>query len=116
MRRQKKEVIFFIQSFISTVSYCFVLFSFHVIATLDVVISSRFVTFIFTTFIWTSGHASEGVILIIFNTEIKRRIFHPSKLLNSKSETIMPTVVGAKTSNISFIQSSKSPAGLALVS
>ncbi|PAV74333.1 hypothetical protein WR25_13834 [Diploscapter pachys] len=84
-RRQKKEVLFFVQSFVNTILYCFMLVCFHIIAPLEWVSSNRFTSFLSTTFIWEISHALGGVILVGFNREIHRRIRHPRDLLNSET-------------------------------
>uniref|UniRef100_A0A1I7XDF1 7TM_GPCR_Srx domain-containing protein n=1 Tax=Heterorhabditis bacteriophora TaxID=37862 RepID=A0A1I7XDF1_HETBA len=67
--RHKKEVLFFIQSCLNTLLYCFMLVCFHVIS--RALPSSRWLQFSSTTLIWGLSHVGGGVILMIFNKDIR---------------------------------------------
>ncbi|CAI4223611.1 unnamed protein product [Auanema sp. JU1783] len=70
-RRQRREILFFSQALINTLVYCFMLFSFHVLSTH---FEDLFHVYLFTTVAWASAHSSGGLIVILFNSEIRRSI------------------------------------------
>ncbi|RCN28642.1 hypothetical protein ANCCAN_25613 [Ancylostoma caninum] len=72
-RRQRKELLFFLQAFTNSLVYVFMLICFHLISRLVV---TDFQLFLCTTFIWGLSHAGGGVILMAFNPEIRRHVTH----------------------------------------
>ncbi|WKX95528.1 hypothetical protein Q1695_012187 [Nippostrongylus brasiliensis] len=63
--------MFFFQAVLNSSIYAFMLTCFHLIAPS---ITTDFLFFLCTTFIWGFSHAAGGVILVAFNPEIRRRI------------------------------------------
>ncbi|PAV63021.1 hypothetical protein WR25_09066 [Diploscapter pachys] len=80
---QKREVAFFLQSFANTLMFCGMLVCFHIISYWPFVVSSRFASFLSTTYIWGFSHTVSGLTLVIFNKEIRRRLLHPSDFLRT---------------------------------
>ncbi|PAV74317.1 hypothetical protein WR25_13827 [Diploscapter pachys] len=57
---QKREVTFFLQSFANTLMFCGMLVCFHIISYWPFVASSRFASFLSTTYIWGFSHTVSG--------------------------------------------------------
>ncbi|KAK6752463.1 hypothetical protein RB195_003719 [Necator americanus] len=82
----RREIRLFIQSFADSLTYCLMLVSFHIIAP----IVPPGVSIVFaTTIAWQLAHAGGGVILVVFNNEIRRNF-----LRKWKSSSLVVTIVG----------------------
>ncbi|XGW11883.1 hypothetical protein V3C99_012949 [Haemonchus contortus] len=68
--RHRRETRLFMQSFMVSSSYSFMILCFHLIARN----TTGFSLFLCTTFVWGFSHSVGGLILIYFNPEIQRRL------------------------------------------
>ncbi|EPB68115.1 hypothetical protein ANCCEY_12792 [Ancylostoma ceylanicum] len=89
-RRQKKELLFFLQAFTNSLIYVLMLICFHLISR---VVVTDFQLFLCTTFIWGLSHAGGGVVLIAFNPEIRRHITQMRDFTKSLHEPVTVTNV-----------------------
>ncbi|RCN29421.1 hypothetical protein ANCCAN_24820 [Ancylostoma caninum] len=60
-RRQRKELLFFMQAFMNSLIYAFMLVCFHLISR---VVQTDFELFLCTTFIWGLSHAGGGYVIL----------------------------------------------------
>ncbi|ETN74256.1 hypothetical protein NECAME_04121 [Necator americanus] len=89
-RRQKKELVFFLQAFTNSCIYAFMLICFHLLSR---VVTTNFELFLCTTFIWGFSHATGGVILVVFNPEIRRNLLALRNITNSLHDPATVTSV-----------------------
>ncbi|KAL6734135.1 hypothetical protein Aduo_004706 [Ancylostoma duodenale] len=97
-RRQRKELLFFTQAFMNSLIYAFMLICFHLISR---VVRTDFELFLCTTFIWGLSHAGGGVILIVFNPEIRRHLVNLRDFTKSLHDPVTITNVRQGPATIS---------------
>ncbi|CAJ0608276.1 unnamed protein product [Cylicocyclus nassatus] len=73
LRRRRKEILFFMQTFMNSLIYAFMLVCFHLISR---TVSTDFQLFLCTTFIWGFSHAAGGLIVIAFNPQVRRHLLN----------------------------------------
>ncbi|CAJ0608275.1 unnamed protein product [Cylicocyclus nassatus] len=93
-KRRRKELLLFTQTFVNSLMYAFMLLCFHLVAPS---VSTNFQLFLCTTLVWGLSHTFGGVILIVFNPEVRRHIVNFRDISRSLREQAT-TVITVKLS------------------
>ncbi|KAK6732588.1 hypothetical protein RB195_016762 [Necator americanus] len=88
--RFKKDLRLFAQTICTTILFSFTVVCFHYISTNFV---DRFTRFCSTTLIWGINHTGAGIIVAVFNNEIRRNIFRPLRSKYSSSAVVTSVVL-----------------------
>ncbi|WKX95374.1 hypothetical protein Q1695_012096 [Nippostrongylus brasiliensis] len=102
-KKQKKDFQFFFQAILNFCVYASMLVCFHVIAPAA---ATDFLLFLCTTFAWGFAHAAGGLILVVFNPEVRRHLYSVRYLTKPK-EHQLPTIKVKESRQQSLGTSSK---------
>ncbi|KJH45838.1 hypothetical protein DICVIV_08098 [Dictyocaulus viviparus] len=89
---QHRELWFFIQAALNSIIFAFMLVCFHLISP---TVTIPLLFFISSTFVWAASHTSAGLILVLFNPEIRRH-FRSAQHFSSIFKSL-DTVQGSRT-------------------
>uniref|UniRef100_A0A914UJ77 G-protein coupled receptors family 1 profile domain-containing protein n=1 Tax=Plectus sambesii TaxID=2011161 RepID=A0A914UJ77_9BILA len=85
-KRRKREIRFFVQACINGASFNIMLISFHLLSRYAWDKWSLFAT---TSLIWQLAHASNGIVFLVFNRDLRQLILQPKHICKAPERNVM---------------------------